>query len=296
MTPTATQRLDAVSSWEVALESVAWDPRPLLTAERRALLRLLAGVDASAWASVALPGWSVHDVVSHLLNNDFGRLSAHRDGFAGPDPGADLSYDELVRQIERRNEQWVGATRALSPRLLAELLRFTGRRLDIHLAGSDLAVAGTSVAWTGTGTSPLWLDLAREYTERWVHQQQIRDAVSKPGLKQRGWLRPVFDTFLLALPRSYAAVPAATGTRVVIDIEGRGGGSWTLVRGETRWHLRPSQDAPHDAKVVLPQDTAWRLMAKLIDRDAAHGAIRQSGDRSLTDPVLSATAVMTSAV
>lgn len=27
----------------------------------------------------------------------------------------------------------------------------------------------------------MWLDAAREYTEFWVHQQQIRDATGRPG-------------------------------------------------------------------------------------------------------------------
>jgi hypothetical protein len=31
----------------------------------------------------------------------------------------------------------------------------------------------------------MWLDIARDYTERWVHDQQIRDAVGRARLKDR---------------------------------------------------------------------------------------------------------------
>ena len=37
-----------------------------------------------------------------------------------------------------------------------------------------------AVNWAGPEPAPIWLDPAREYTERWVHQQHIRDAVRNP--------------------------------------------------------------------------------------------------------------------
>ncbi|HEX3202686.1 MAG TPA: hypothetical protein VHW42_12245 [Actinomycetes bacterium] len=37
------------------------------------------------------------------------------------------------------------------------------------------------VSWVGPDPAPNWLDVAREYSERWTHQQQIRDAAEIPG-------------------------------------------------------------------------------------------------------------------
>ena len=54
---------------------------------------------------------------------------------------------------------------------------------------------------------------AREFTERWVHQQQIRDAVGKPGLTERRWLHPVLDAFARALPHALRDHAAPGGTR-----------------------------------------------------------------------------------
>jgi hypothetical protein len=46
------------------------------------------------------------------------------------------------------------------------------------------------VSWAGPDTSPAWLDIARDYTEFWVHQQQIRDAVDRPGADRPQLLHP----------------------------------------------------------------------------------------------------------
>ncbi len=66
--------------------------------------------------------------------------------------------------------------------------------------------AGVSVAWAGEAQSFNWFDIAREYTEKWLHQQHIREAVSRPVLAERRWLHPVLDTFMRALPYTYRGV------------------------------------------------------------------------------------------
>lgn len=47
----------------------------------------------------------------------------------------------------------------------------------------DLNALGGPVEWaTGSDPAPAWLDIAREYMERYIHQRQIRDATGRPGL------------------------------------------------------------------------------------------------------------------
>jgi hypothetical protein len=41
---------------------------------------------------------------------------------------------------------------------------------------------GEPVTWAGPEPAPIWLDIAREYTERWLHQAQVRDATRNPPL------------------------------------------------------------------------------------------------------------------
>ena len=82
-----------------------------------------------------------------------------------------------------------------------------------------------------------WFDLARDFTERWVHQQQIRDAVGEPGLDGEEWIGPVVRTFVWSLPRAYQEVAAAEGTVVALRVDGPGGGEWSLRRIDGEWSL-----------------------------------------------------------
>lgn len=70
-----------------------------------------------------------------------------------------------------------------------------------------------SVSWVRPDPVPTWLDVARQDTERWTHQQQIRDVVGMPGLKEPAFLASVLATFVHALPRAFTDVPAAGGRR-----------------------------------------------------------------------------------
>ena len=79
----------------------------------------------------------------------------------------------------------------------------------------------------------MWFDVARELTERWHHQQQIRDAVGRPPLYER-YLAPVIDTFVRALPYTYRDVDAPEGTTIVLRIDDA---AWSLVREAIAWQL-----------------------------------------------------------
>jgi len=67
---------------------------------------------------------------------------------------------------------------------------------------------------TGAGPASVWLDVAREYTERWVHQQHIRDAAGVPGQVEAHYVGPVIATFMHALPAALAEARRPAGTAV----------------------------------------------------------------------------------
>ncbi len=137
-----------------------------------------------------------------------------------------------------------------------------------------------------------WFDVGREYTERWLHQQQIRDAVNAPGLSSREWLHPVLDVFLRALPHRYREVVAAPETEVHIAIEGTSGGDWTLRRDGRQWRLYLGASEDPAARVRMNQDTAWRLFSKGLDPASAREQVTVQGDQALGSAVLGALAVM----
>jgi hypothetical protein len=139
--------------------------------------------------------------------------------------------------------------------------------------------------------SPNWFDVGRDYTERWHHQQQIRDAVGAPGLTGRGWLAPVLDLFMRSVPFTYRNATAPAGTAIEFEIEGEAGGVWSLVRGES-WQLLRGRAEHPSCTIRLDQDAAWRMFTKGIDAAEAKRRAVVEGAASLAEPFLGSLAVM----
>jgi hypothetical protein len=176
--------------------------------------------------------------------------------------------------------------------VLIELLELTSRQVYELFRGFDpLAPALWAVTWAGEEQSANWFDIAREYTERWHHQQQIRIAVNTPGISNRELYFPVLDTFMRGLPHSFRAVEAREGTAVEVQITGEAGGSWFLQRSNAGWQLTKQTDRP-EAVVRMDQELAWRVFTKAVAAADAAKEATVSGDRSLALRVLSLVAVL----
>jgi uncharacterized protein (TIGR03083 family) len=262
-----------------------------LHTELMSLLRSLSGDDWSRPTACAL--WSVKDVVAHLLDSSIRRLSFGRDTLPSTPDTPISSYADLVQYLNRLNAEWVTACRRLSPRVLMDFLDFTAAQVHAFFQSLDpYTPALFPVAWAGEDVSPNWFDIGREYTERWLHQQQIREAVGAPGLTGREWLHPTLDVFVRALPYTYREVEAAPARSVRFEILGEAGGVWTLVRKAAGWELFNGSSRNADAVVRLDQDTAWKLFSKGLRPDAARQRVKIDGERSLAEPVLGSLAIM----
>ncbi len=259
---------------------------------RTHLLSLLAGLGESDWdRPTAAPRWSVKDVAVHLLGGDIGILSRGRDTFHVTSP-ATGTYRELVNLVERVNEEWVIAARRMSPRLIRELLAFTGPEVEAYFSSLDMRAMNGPVSWAGPDPAPVWFDIAREFTERWHHQQQIRDATGRPALYDPYFLAPVLNTFVRALPHSFRDTIAPDGTVVTLEISGEAGGVWHLMRAGFRWDLGIGSDVESATVVVIPQDTAWRMFTKGIDPERARKAAVVRGDADLAESIFSTVSVI----
>ncbi len=264
----------------------------LFPAERQELLSLLSQLSVEEWAlPTVCAGWCVKDLALHVLGDDVGVLSRKRDGHSSQTQSVD-SWEELVAFLDEWNEQWVVAARRLSPRLLIDLLNVTGDELYHYFESIDPNALGGPVSWAGPEPAPVWLDIAREYTERWLHQQQIRDAVKRPGLRDRWFLGPVLETFVRALPHTYRDVEAAADTHVKLIVSGEAGGEWSLVRRERGWLLGRGEERAPTATVRLDQNIAWRLFTKALSEEQAHEAVRIEGDEALGAKMLEAVAII----
>jgi uncharacterized protein (TIGR03083 family) len=258
------------------------------------LMSLLHGLREADWSRpTACALWSVKDIVAHLLDSGLRRLSSGRDGFMPAPERGILGYTDLVAHLNRLNAEWVGAARRLSPQVLLELMDVMAPKVHTFFGSLDPhAPAVFGVAWAGEESSPVWFDIGREYTERWLHQQQIREAVGAPGLVGREWLHPALDIFMRALPHTYRAVPAAPGRSIHFSIRGEAGGDWTLRRQPQGWRLFAGHDDHSAARVSLDQEAAWKLFSKGLSPEAARRSVKIEGDLGLGEPVFRALAVM----
>lgn len=254
------------------------------------LLELLRALSPEDWEKQTVsPKWKVKDVAAHLLDTALRGLSIARDGYVPPTPKIDSAV-ALGAYIDRLNEEGVNVYRRLSPAVLISLMEFACKQLAEYHAGRDpLAQAPYSVSWAGEEKSSNWFDTAREYTERWHHQQQIRLAVECPGVRSPGILtrelyHPVLDCFMRALPYTYRNVFAAAGTAIRITVSGECGGNWNLRRGDNGWGLTENDRDQPAAVAVIPQEIAWRVFTKGIDRASALSQAKITGDAALALP------------
>lgn len=260
---------------------------PRLSHELLAVLRAIQPMD---WArpTICSP-WSVKDVTAHLLGGNLGRLWRNDESSSS----SEQDYATLLSLINRNNESWVEAAKRISPEILIEFLELTDRHLYDHFRSLDPnKPARIRVAWAGNNPSPNWLDIAREYAEKWHHQQHIREAVDQPLLLGREWLFPALDTFMRGMPHAYRYAEAEDGTTISVQITGEAGGVWTLVRENRLWQLFAGRDPQAASFVQIDQDLAWRLFTKGISQADAKRQVQIDGNELLGSQVLNMVSIM----
>lgn len=257
------------------------------------LLDLLRSLSDEDWErQTVAPKWKVRDVAAHLLDTQLRKLSICRDGFVAEAP--DLAAGEdVVSFVNRLNAEGVAIYRRLSPSVLIALMEVASRQsAEFHQALDPFAPAMFGVSWAGERASANWFDTARELTERWHHQQQIRMAVGRPGLMTRELYHPVLDCFMRGLPHAYRSVGAPVGRQATFRIAGECGGEWYLYRDDERWRLTASPTGEALSITVIPQEIAWRVFTKGISPTESRAQTHITGDAAIGAHVLGMIAIV----
>ncbi len=273
-------------------------PGPLLVAHllpeiEERLLELLRALRPDEWRLPTLaPAWTVKDVTAHLLDTQLRRLALCRDGHVPP--GAPpTSSAEVAALVNRLNAEGVAYFARLSPEVLIALMEVASRENAAYLQSLDpFAPASFGVSWAGEDTSANWFDVARELTERWHHQQQIREATARPGILTPRLYGPVLDCFMRGLPHAYRAVEASPGDTIRFDVVGDCRGTWWLHRGGDAWRLAAAEHGRVVARTAIPQEIAWRIFTKGIGREDARARVAIEGDAALGEHVLQMVAIV----
>jgi hypothetical protein len=194
--------------------------------------------------------------------------------------------------VDCLNNAWVVGARWMSPRQVIDQLERSGIEYTVTLATLEMSALGIPVDWIVSEPAPVWIDVAREYTERLIHQQQIRDATGRPLLTGRALVYPLFDTFLLALPNALSGVDAFRGANVHLTIRGEAGCTWIVRRGDAGWEFGSDRGVEPFAALSIDQDDAWRLFTRGSTPDEVRPRTDVRGNPGAIEAMLSMVTVL----
>jgi uncharacterized protein (TIGR03083 family) len=160
----------------------------------RSVSELCAGLGPDDWDKpTACPGWSVQDQLAHLIGPEALFLGR-------PQAGAvDVPPPYVRNDIGKLNEGAVAMRRGWGPEdVLAEFNEVTALRLAQLEAMSDEDLDEDS--WTPAGPGTYRDLLAIRVLDCWVHEQDIREAVDRPGHDSGPVPAHVLGRFFLAMP------------------------------------------------------------------------------------------------
>jgi uncharacterized protein (TIGR03083 family) len=227
-----------------------------------ALAELAATLTEDEWATATgCPGWTVHDVVAHVVDLD-GKLAA----------GARPEITDTESGVAARRS-------ASTDALLAEYAAVTARRLEQLASLTEADLDGPAI--TPIGEARMRDALAMRVMDVWAHEQDIRRAVGRPG-HERG---PVVEhsvaylaTFLGFVVGRRAGAP--DGTTVVFDIDAY------RIAVEVKDRRGNLVEPPAAATVELALDAPTFVALAGGRSDAPRDAVRIIGDRALGERVV----------
>ncbi|MFF9376117.1 maleylpyruvate isomerase family mycothiol-dependent enzyme [Streptomyces griseoluteus] len=228
------------------------------------------------------PGWSVRDVVSHVIGLDCEMLGDPRPIHTLP---RDLFH--VTNEAQRYMEMQVDVRRHHTAPEMTSELEYTvirrNRQIRNESRQPDTVVRG-----------PMGKEITLEHAMRmrafdvWVHEQDLRAALGRPGNLDSPGALVARDLLLAGLPKVVAKKAEAPRSSAIVfdvhgpveflrtirvDIQGRG----TL---ETAPALGPA------ASFSLDWETYFRLACGRISAEAAGDRVKTEGDPDLTAAIL----------
>ncbi|MGA9491007.1 MAG: maleylpyruvate isomerase family mycothiol-dependent enzyme [Mycobacterium sp.] len=139
--------------------------------------QLLTGLSDEGWhTQTPLPGWSVHNVIAHIIGTE-----SMLHGLSTPDADIDVSTLDHVRNgVGVANECWVRHLGALSGAQLHDRFRSitADRRKQLTEMSADDWDAPTA---TPVGPDSFGRFMRVRLFDCWMHEQDIRDGLGRPS-------------------------------------------------------------------------------------------------------------------
>ena len=249
----------------------------------RAIDELCSGFTEAQWKlPTDCPGWSVQDQLSHLA-------SAESRFLERPEPDhapSDLSH--VKNDIGKRNEAMVDRRRSWpGAKVLEEFRGATEERLS-YLRGLQPTDFEKEVM-TPIGPGDVSEQLRIRVFDAWVHEQDMRRAVGRPGHLEGPVAEHAMGRAAMAMPFVVGKkATAPDGATVVFDVASPAGGVLPIaVEGGRAKRL---DAAPSGPTITLTMDfeTFMRLGCGRWDPDEAlaSGKVSLVGDRALGETIV----------
>lgn len=234
------------------------------------------------------PGWSVRDVMSHLIGFEMMLRG-------GPVPEHHGPYPEHVKNpIGEFNEAFVEAYRSTPGSELLDLFRATTAH-SLAALGALSDEEWEKVGWSPEGERPYHRFQETRVLDSWIHLQDIRDALLEPADDHGPGEEIVVNRFESALPYVLAKkAKAKDGTLVRVTLTGRLARSVLLSVEGGRASAIPSSAAVPDLELTTAVALFWRRAAGRI---SAQSFLRASatdvrGDEELAAALAEGLAIM----
>ena len=254
----------------------------LLRNQFRALDQLCSDLTEEQWDQpTCLPGWTVRDVLSHIIGAEAMLLGEQA-------PAADISdLQHMKNPIAEANELWVQSMRGRTgAQMRARFTEVTTRRM----AALDLMTQADfdAPSWTPAGRDETYGRFMRiRHYDCFMHENDMRDALGEPLRADPDDLRSATDevaTGLGYIVGRRAGMP--DGSRVRFELTGPVNRTY-LVSVDGRASLVESFDGEPTVSLDLPITMFLRLTGGRQDRAPGHPEdLVIAGDRGLGEQLV----------
>lgn len=241
------------------------------------LARLGDSLTETDWkAPTECPGWSVQDNLAHVIGIESVILGRPEPEVVAPD------RPHIRNEPGRANEVWVEAYRdRAGAEVLEEFRAVTAERLTA-LRGPDMDFDAET--WTPVGPGAVRDLLGFRIFDSWVHEQDMRRAVGKPG----GWdgdaARVSLDRVASVMPMIVGKkVKPADGTIVVFEVVGPAARDVVIGMDGGRAGMLDATPGDPTVRIRLSGEAFLRLSSGRGDAEVilGSGAVEISGDTAL---------------
>ncbi|GHA98765.1 MULTISPECIES: maleylpyruvate isomerase family mycothiol-dependent enzyme [Streptomyces] len=255
-------------AWTHSVESIAELVKPLAEGE---------------WnRRTPCPGWSVRDIVSHVIGMECEQLGDPRPIHTLP---RDLYH--VQNDHQRYMEMQVDVRRHhTAPEMTSELEYTLIRRM--RQLRNESRAPETMVRAPLGAEQTLELALHMRAFDTWVHEQDLRATLGQPGNLDSPGALIARDTLLAALPKVVAKdAGAPPNSAVVLDVHGPVEFLRTVrVDGDGRGSVDGAPSLGPAVTLAMDWETYYRLACGRVRPHAVEDRIKVDGDQDLAATIL----------